>query len=88
MESLQASQSSAKRPDYRATGKVVYDEFDQKPSKPIVDEDRPGASGALRLHGRGAGLHHQLRHQVPDGAEGLKVYMFIEITIEQISTII
>ena len=24
--------------DYKATGKVVYDEFDQKPSKSIVDK--------------------------------------------------
>ena len=27
-----------KRTSYKATGKVVYDEFEQKPSKPIVDE--------------------------------------------------
>ena len=30
--------SRRKETRYRATGKVVYDEFDQKPSKPIVDE--------------------------------------------------
>ncbi|MDE0109159.1 MAG: SAM-dependent methyltransferase [Candidatus Dadabacteria bacterium] len=30
--------SKRKRTHYRTTGKVAYDEFDQKPSKPIVDE--------------------------------------------------
>ena len=30
--------SKRKETRYKATGKVVYDEFDQKPSKPIVDE--------------------------------------------------
>ena len=30
--------SHLKETRYKATGKVVYDEFDQKPSKPIVDE--------------------------------------------------
>ena len=30
--------SQRKETRYRTTGKVVYDEFDQKPSKPIVDE--------------------------------------------------
>ena len=30
--------SKRKETRYRATGKVVYDEFDQKPSKPIVDK--------------------------------------------------
>ena len=27
-----------KETEYKATGRVIYDEFDQKPSKPIVDE--------------------------------------------------
>ena len=30
--------SQRKEARYQATGKVIYDEFDQKPSKPIVDE--------------------------------------------------
>ena len=30
--------SQRKETQYRTTGKVVYDEFNQKPSKPIVDE--------------------------------------------------
>ena len=30
--------SRRKEARYKATGKVVYDEFDQKPSKPIVDK--------------------------------------------------
>ena len=30
--------SQRKETRYQATGKVVYDEFDQKPSKPIVDK--------------------------------------------------
>ena len=30
--------SQRKETRYKATGKVVYDEFDQKPSKPIVDK--------------------------------------------------
>ena len=30
--------SRRKETRYRATGKVVYDEFDQKPSKPIIDQ--------------------------------------------------
>ena len=30
--------SRRKETRYRTTGKVVYDEFAQKPSKPIVDE--------------------------------------------------
>ena len=37
MESLRRH-SQRKETRYQATGKVVYDEFDQKPSKPIVDE--------------------------------------------------
>ena len=32
------SHSLRKEARYQATGRVVYDEFDQKPSKPIVDE--------------------------------------------------
>ena len=30
--------SQRKKTRYKATGEVVYDEFDQKPSKPIVDK--------------------------------------------------
>ena len=30
--------SQRKETHYKATGKVVYDEFDQKPFKPIIDE--------------------------------------------------
>ena len=30
--------SQRKETHYQSTGKVVYDEFDQKPSKPIIDE--------------------------------------------------
>ena len=30
--------SQRKETRYKATGKVIYDEFDQKPSKPIVDK--------------------------------------------------
>ena len=37
MESFQAHKKR-KRTSYKTTGTVVYDEFEQKPSKPIVDE--------------------------------------------------
>ena len=37
MESFR-QHSRRKETQYKATGKVVYDEFDQKPSKPIVDK--------------------------------------------------
>ena len=37
MESLKRH-SQRKEARYQATGKVVYDEFDQKPSKPILDK--------------------------------------------------
>ena len=37
MENLKRH-SQRKEARYQATGKVIYDEFDQKPSKPIVDE--------------------------------------------------
>ena len=30
--------SQRKETRYQTTGKVIYDEFDQKPSKPIVDK--------------------------------------------------
>ena len=30
--------SQRKETRYQTTGKVVYDEFDQKPSKPIIDK--------------------------------------------------
>ena len=36
MRSFRAN-SQRKETQYKATGKVIYDEFDQKPSKPIVD---------------------------------------------------
>ena len=36
-------------------------------SKTHPRRNRPNAGGALRVQGGGVGLHHQLRHQVPDG---------------------
>ena len=52
-------------------GKAEVDQYNVAPCKFIIDENRPRAGGALRVHGRGARLHHQLRHQVPDGVKGL-----------------
>ena len=43
--------SQRKETRYQTTGKVVYDEFDQKPSKPIIDKIDRCAGGALWLHG-------------------------------------
>ena len=42
-------------------------ELDPNPGA-LTRVDRAHKGGALRLHGRGVGLHHQLRHQVPHGA--------------------
>ena len=38
--------SQRKETHYQSTGQVVYDEFDQKPSKPIVDQ----IDGVLAKH--------------------------------------
>ena len=52
--------SQRKETRYKATGKVVYDEFRPEAGQAYCGQDRQGAGGALRLHRRGARLHHQL----------------------------
>ena len=41
--------SQRKEARYQATGRVVYDEFDQKPSKPIVDEIDRVLGGVVKV---------------------------------------
>jgi len=59
-----------------ATGKVIYDEFYPKHSKPIIDEIDRVLAGHYGFTDEEldfpptAGRHRELRHQVSDGARG------------------
>ena len=61
--------SQRKETRYKATGKEVYAEFDQKPSKPIVDQIDRVLAEHYGFTAEELRLHNQLRHQVPQGKE-------------------
>ena len=52
---------------WRKSG-LLIDSIDSKLCKPILDEIDRALAGHYRFTDEEVGLHHQLRHQIPDGA--------------------